>query len=75
MPSKSSCDNTDVCARSVLDRRQALVVGLAAVATALWGRPSSAQGVRSDRDRAELTCVVTPDQTEGPYFVDEQACR
>jgi len=75
VPSKSSCDNTDVCARSALDRRQALVVGLGAVATAVWGRPSSAQGVRSDRDRAELTCVVTPDQTEGPYFVDEHLNR
>jgi protocatechuate 3,4-dioxygenase beta subunit len=52
-----------------------LIAGLGAAVTALWGGPSSGQSVRSDRDRAEFTCVVTPDQTEGPYFVDEHLNR
>lgn len=48
------------------------VLGAAAGATALGARGAGAQdtGVRQSPD-----CVVTPAQTEGPYFVDERLNR
>ena len=59
-----------------LSRRQALgAIGAAAGATVFGGARSLASaGTVSDRTRVTAVwpdCVVTPAQTEGPYFVDQ----
>ncbi len=43
--------------------------------TALWSRPSNGQSATPGQGDAELMCVATPEQTEGPYFVDEHLNR
>jgi protocatechuate 3,4-dioxygenase beta subunit len=61
-------------------RREALRLLGAAGAAALAGRWPAAAGARAIDDAAAesspaLDCIVTPEQTEGPYFVDERLNR
>ncbi|HSK77605.1 MAG TPA: intradiol ring-cleavage dioxygenase [Thermoanaerobaculia bacterium] len=59
-------------------RREVLgLLGTAAGAAALTGcTPASGEGARDAAGPAQaLDCVVTPAQTEGPYFVDERLER
>ncbi len=57
----------------LLSRREALVLMGAAGAGLLMGsRPDKAQAVTSS---SRSLCIVRPEQTEGPYFVDEQLHR
>lgn len=56
----------------LLSRRQALMLlGGASAAYLLDGGPAAAQTVATPHVR----CVVRPEQTEGPYFVDERLHR
>jgi protocatechuate 3,4-dioxygenase beta subunit len=48
---------------------------LGTAVTALWAGPSNGQRARPGHDDATLMCVATPEQTEGPYFVDEHLNR
>ncbi|ACU37120.1 intradiol ring-cleavage dioxygenase [Actinosynnema pretiosum subsp. pretiosum] len=57
---------------TLLGRRQALtLLGAAGAALTLAGATSAAPGEVTP----ELDCVARPDQTEGPYFVDEKLNR
>jgi protocatechuate 3,4-dioxygenase beta subunit len=59
-----------------LTRRQAFGVhGTAAAAAAAGPRTAAALGIADAARLLELDCVVTPEQTEGPYFVDERLLR
>jgi protocatechuate 3,4-dioxygenase beta subunit len=63
--------------RDALNRREALAaagsVGLGAALFAfLRGRPGDAFGATAD---ASATCVLTPEQTEGPYYIDNHLIR
>jgi protocatechuate 3,4-dioxygenase beta subunit len=65
---------------AVVTRRTALLVGLAAFVAACTGRTPSASlssPTPSSNANTVLTpaCVVTPSETEGPYFVDEHLNR
>jgi len=65
-------DNDDVPVGRVLGRRQALaILGMSGVALGVAG----SAGVASADTRASaadcVDCVVKPEMTEGPYFVDE----
>ncbi|MCX7153344.1 MAG: twin-arginine translocation pathway signal protein, partial [Proteobacteria bacterium] len=62
-------DHPDTTGR-ILTRRQALAL-LGGAALAPLGRPAFAQ----DAARPLPSCVATPEQTEGPYFVDEKLRR
>lgn len=72
-------------ARTITRRALMGVLGVAGVAalvrlrggrTAEGAAPGSAGAPASaDRTASELSCVVTPAQTEGPYFVDERLQR
>ena len=78
-------DNDDAPVGRLLTRREALaLLGLTSAATLLGWRSSAADkaaGVRpaatttSPTARTVPTCVVRPEQTEGPYFVDERLDR
>jgi protocatechuate 3,4-dioxygenase beta subunit len=48
---------------------------LGSAVTASWAGPSNGQSARPGHDGAALMCVATPEQTEGPYFVDEHLNR
>src|SRR5687768_7221316 len=62
-------------AGSVMSRRKVLALLGAAGAAMLAGR-SNAQAGRARAADAKLpACIVTPKQTEGPYFVDERLNR
>src|SRR5689334_22086273 len=63
-------ENTDV--RPLLSRRETLVLIGAASAGWLSGWPNKAQAVPG---KPSSLCIVRPEQTEGPYFVDEQLHR
>ena len=52
-------------------RRRALFTLLGTAVTPLWAGPSEGQSARPGSEGAALMCVATPEQTEGPYFVDE----
>src|SRR4051812_50207551 len=54
-------------------RRRALRV-LGGAGAALIARHATGQGAGA-RSRAMPACVLTPEQTEGPYFVDERLER
>lgn len=57
----------------ILFRRQ--VVKLLAVMGGVWLMGGGLLPRRTVADAAEPSCVVRPEQTEGPYFVDEQLNR
>jgi len=62
-------DNDDRQVGTVLTRREALAVLGSAGALMLTGFGPA--GTRSARAHQQSGCVVRPQQTEGPYFVDE----
>lgn len=55
-------------------RRRALFTLLGTAVTS-WTGPSNGQSAAPGHDGAALMCVATPEQTEGPYFVDEHLNR
>lgn len=64
----------------IVSRRTALILGLGAIAAACTGRsPSASLGSPTPSSNAAPpvgsvatpSCIVTPAETEGPYFVDE----
>lgn len=69
-------DHTQTIGR-ILTRRQALaLLGIGGGATlAALTRPGLAQGQGQDTARTLPACIATPEQTEGPYFVDEKLRR
>jgi protocatechuate 3,4-dioxygenase beta subunit len=66
-PSRKLMDPDPKCSPH---RRRALFTLLGTGVTALWVGPSNGQVARAGREGAALMCVATPEQTEGPYFVE-----
>jgi protocatechuate 3,4-dioxygenase beta subunit len=64
--------NSDSCEESFMNRRKMLTLIGAAGINRLSGYPSANA---SAPVRRTLSCVLTPQQTEGPYFVDEHLHR
>ncbi len=64
----------DVEVGRLITRREALVLIGASSAALLTGWPG-AEGTAAARDGLLPSCVVRPEQTEGPYFVDERLNR
>jgi protocatechuate 3,4-dioxygenase beta subunit len=59
--------------RHLLSRRQVMILlGATGAAWLLGSRPNKAQAVPAT---SRSLCIVRPEQTEGPYFVDEQLYR
>ena len=61
----------DNLANSVLTRRRALQLIVATGSSLLTGCGTASE----NKSASSLACVVTPEQTEGPYFVDEKLMR
>jgi protocatechuate 3,4-dioxygenase beta subunit len=59
--------------RGLFSRREALV--LAGVTGAVWLIKGKRSPVQAASDTSQSLCVVRPEQTEGPYFVDERLHR
>jgi protocatechuate 3,4-dioxygenase beta subunit len=71
-------DSDDVGVGSILNRREAVRLLAAAGITAFAGTRLSrwtGEGTRSTPVDARLSCVVRPELTEGPYFLDKQLDR
>lgn len=72
-------DNDDKQVGRILSRRAALammgVAGAGVVTSRLRGRPGVALAAVPGEAPWMPACVVTPAQTEGPYFVDEKLNR
>jgi protocatechuate 3,4-dioxygenase beta subunit len=73
-------DNDDRQVGRILSRREMLallgVAGAGAVASRLIAQPATGRVAATGNPGAWLpACVVTPAQTEGPYFVDERLNR
>lgn len=63
---------------AILDRRAVVTGGLAAAAIGAYGRTSAiaiAQDSQTIATPDQLVCVLTPEQTEGPYSVDDALIR
>jgi protocatechuate 3,4-dioxygenase beta subunit len=60
---------------SVISRRQALLLLGAAGATMIGGRSRVYSASARSKDGKLPACIVTPKQTEGPFFVDERLKR
>jgi protocatechuate 3,4-dioxygenase beta subunit len=60
---------------SLVSRRQALILLGAAGATIVTGRFNVYSATSRSQDGKLPACVVTPKQTEGPFFVDERLKR
>ena len=60
---------------SVISRRQALILLGAAGATMVAGRSNVYSASPSSTGGKLPACIVTPKQTEGPFFVDERLKR
>lgn len=60
--------------QSFMNRRKVLAL-LGATGINMLGGYSSTSANGGERLRRTLSCVVTPEQTEGPYFVDERLHR
>ena len=75
MKSKLSRNLADSDRRCSPHRRRALFGLLGTAVTALRAGPSAGQSTKPGHDGAALMCVATPEQTEGPYFVDEHLNR
>jgi protocatechuate 3,4-dioxygenase beta subunit len=56
-------------------RREVIFLLGSTAASTLIGRAGEAAPVISGSETAAAACIVTPDQTEGPYFVEEQLNR
>jgi protocatechuate 3,4-dioxygenase beta subunit len=59
----------DTQTQQLFSRREALV--LAGVTSATWLMNGTRSLAQAAPDRPQSICVVRPEQTEGPYFVDE----
>src|SRR5688500_17075332 len=72
-------DNDDKQIGRILSRREALamlgVAGAGVVASRLRAQSGGAPAAVSGETPWMAACVVTPAQTEGPYFVDEKLNR
>src|SRR5919205_1051903 len=66
-------DNDDLPIGRVLTRREAL--SLVGAAGALLFLGCSSDGEAATTPTADGTCVVKPELTEGPYYVDEELNR
>ncbi len=64
---------TNIQSRSLLSRREALVLGGATGVIWLLTGTKSLGHAASDVTRSR--CIVRPEQTEGPYFIDERLRR
>lgn len=64
---------TNIQSRSFLSRREALV--LAGVTGAIWLLTGTKSLGHAASDVTRSRCIVRPEQTEGPYFIDERLCR
>ena len=60
---------------SLISRRQALILLGGAGATIVVERSSVYSASAKSKDRTLPACIVTPKQTEGPFFVDERLKR
>src|SRR5918995_1082932 len=60
---------------AVISRRQALILLGAAGATVVAGRSNVYSASPSSNGAKPPACIVTPKQTEGPFFVDERLKR
>ena len=60
---------------SLISRRQALILLGAAGATMVAGRTDVYSASAMSKDGTLPACIVTPKQTEGPFFVDERLKR
>src|SRR5262245_42685360 len=71
-------DNDDKQVGRILTRREVIALlgaaGAGAVATRIGAQPAMAASANGARIWVPA-CVVTPAQTEGPYFVDEKLNR
>src|SRR5687767_14893214 len=72
--------NDDETIGQIISRRELLVLLGAAGATALTGcgtrgSPSRADEVAGAGNLASVSCIARPQQTEGPFFVDERLNR
>jgi protocatechuate 3,4-dioxygenase beta subunit len=63
----------DELRRSLFSRREALV--LLGAASACWLITGSRSQAQATSDTSQPLCLVRPEQTEGPYFVDERLNR
>lgn len=71
MPKETLPNQKNLAINNAFTRRNAIQLMVAAGASLLTGC-----GVASENKSAStLACVVTPEQTEGPYFVDEKLMR
>ncbi|SFO36426.1 intradiol ring-cleavage dioxygenase [Nitrosospira briensis] len=66
--------SADYCRGWFMNRRKMLAL-LGLTGANVLGRHSSANSSATELIRRKLSCVVTPEQTEGPYFVDERLRR
>jgi protocatechuate 3,4-dioxygenase beta subunit len=62
-------------ALSAISRRRALILLGAAGASMVAGRSNVYSASPSSKDGTLPACIVTPKQTEGPFFVDERLKR
>jgi protocatechuate 3,4-dioxygenase beta subunit len=60
---------------SLISRRHALILLGAAGATMIAGRSNVYSASARSKDGAPPACILTPKQTEGPFFVDERLER
>ena len=63
---------------AILNRRAAITGGLAAAAIGTFGRTSAIAIAQESETMAtpdNVICVLTPEQTEGPYYVDDALIR
>lgn len=63
----------DAHIRRLFSRREALV--LAGVTSAIWLMTGTRSAAQPNSDTSPSLCLVRPEQTEGPYFVDERLHR
>src|SRR5207248_8930795 len=90
-PRRASLTLMAVLATSLLSRRTAFFspqgrigrrallklggLGLTALATGAWRSRSSATGRPSGSPSRAVSCVLTPEQTEGPYYIPREKVR
>src|SRR5918994_5658586 len=60
---------------SLVSRRQALILLGTAGAALLAGRSTASNASAASSSGKFPACIVTPKQTEGPFFVDERLNR
>lgn len=65
--------NKEPYSRNVLSRREALI--LTGATGAIWLMNGTRRPAQAASDTPQSLCIVRPEQTEGPYFVDERLHR